>query len=246
MPRIRSVHPEICDDITLASLSAEAERTYVRLWTQLDDEGRAEDRPKLLAARLYPEHDAIGPAEVERDLAELASAGLLIRYEAEGKRVLSAKPDAWKKYQRPRHPTASKLPPIPEGYDRTTEDVGSSTDNVRKPPAGVVVGVGVGDGGAEPPATPKDGGPSFDAFWETYPSRRGTKGSRKQALTLWNKLPIPKREAAVKALPQYAQVMGEFPKDAERYLRHEAWDGLATNGSSPSSRYTYADGSPVV
>lgn len=78
----------------------------------------------------------------------------------------------------------------------------------------------------------------FDAFWDSYPSRRGTKGSRKNALALWKKLPEPKREAAVAALPAYSRTMGEFPKDAERYLRHEAWDGL-TNGKPPEpSHYT--------
>lgn len=150
MPRIRSVHPEICDDVALSAISANAERTYVRLWTHLDDEGRAEDRPKLLAARLYPEHDDMGPAEVERDLAELETAGLLIRYEAEGKRILTAKPSAWKKFQKPRHPTASKLPPMPEtsaqptdGDGKPTEDVGSVTAESGKAPAGVVGGEGV-------------------------------------------------------------------------------------------------------
>lgn len=77
----------------------------------------------------------------------------------------------------------------------------------------------------------------FDAFWDSYPSRRGTKGSRKNALALWKKLPIPKREAAVNALPQYTRTAGELPKDAERYLRHEAWEGLTTNGAIPSSHY---------
>lgn len=78
----------------------------------------------------------------------------------------------------------------------------------------------------------------FDAFWDSYPSRRGTKGSKKQAHALWKKLPIPKREAALEALPQYARTVGEFHKDAERYLRHEAWEGLTTsNGAQPSSHY---------
>lgn len=97
---------------------------------------------------------------------------------------------------------------------------------------------------SKPSPDPPDAG--FDEFWKSYPQRRGTKGSKKQALLLWKKLPVHKREAAVKALPQYANTMGDFPKDAERYLRHEAWEGLAPNGSSPSSRYTYLDGSPAV
>lgn len=83
---------------------------------------------------------------------------------------------------------------------------------------------------------------SFDAFWDSYPQRRGTKGSRKNALTLWKKLPESKREAAIVSLPAYSRVMGEFPKDAERYLRHEAWEGLTTtNGHIPSTEYEFEE-----
>lgn len=114
MARIRSVHPDICDDETLAGVSAYAERTYVRLWTHLDDEGRGVDNAKLWKGKLYPLHDDVTSERVERDLTELTACGLLIRYEIDGKRYLCAKHAAWKKFQRPQHPTPSKLPPIPE------------------------------------------------------------------------------------------------------------------------------------
>lgn len=110
MPRIRSVHPEICEDITLAEVSAYAERTFVRLWTHLDDEGRGVDEPKLLKARLYPLHDSMTVERVEKDLAELEAKGLLQRYEVDGKRYLSAKPQAWHQWQKPQRRKPSKLP----------------------------------------------------------------------------------------------------------------------------------------
>lgn len=110
MARIRSIHPEFCTDETLALLSAEAERTFVRLWPHLDDEGRAIDNPKLLKAALYPLHDDVTSVDVEADLVELANVGLILRYFAKGKRVLSAKPDAWARWQKPRHRYDSRLP----------------------------------------------------------------------------------------------------------------------------------------
>lgn len=110
MPRIRSVHPDICEDDTLAEISAYAERTFVRLWTHLDDEGRAVDGAKLWKARLYPLHDSMTVERVEKDLSELEEKGLLQRYEVEGKRYLRAKPEPWKRWQRPQRPTPSKLP----------------------------------------------------------------------------------------------------------------------------------------
>jgi len=110
MPRIRSVHPDICNDDTLCGVTAYAERTYVRLWTHLDDKGRGTDNPKLWAGLLYPLHDDVTPDRIERDLAELEACGLILRYEAEGKKWLCAKPSGWAKYQKPQHPTPSKIP----------------------------------------------------------------------------------------------------------------------------------------
>lgn len=114
LPRIRSVHPDICDDETLAEVTAYAERTFIRLWTHLDDKGRGVDNPKLWKGKLYPLHDDVTSDRVERDLTELAACGLLIRYEVDGKRYLCAKPETWAKYQKPQHPTPSKLPAPPE------------------------------------------------------------------------------------------------------------------------------------
>lgn len=133
MPRIRSVHPDICDDEVLAEVTAYAERTFIRLWTHLDDKGRGVDNPKLWKGKLYPLHDDVTSDRVERDLVELAACGLLIRYEVDGKRYLCAKADAWAKFQRPQHPTPSKLPPPPE-----------PSVSLMSPPVGGV-GSGVGE-----------------------------------------------------------------------------------------------------
>lgn len=158
MARIRSIHPELCRDDTLPNVSAEAERTFIRLWPHLDDEGRAKDNPKLLKADLYPLHDHVTADDVERDLCELAANGLILRYEVAGKRYLTAKPEAWHTYQKPRHPTESKLPSPEEGNVTPPEDYRRSTAERRNPPAGVVVGEGVGDGGGEGVSAP-DGAP---------------------------------------------------------------------------------------
>src|SRR5262245_14354807 len=105
MARIRSVHPDICVDDVLAEVSARAERTFVRLWTHLDDEGRCVDNPKLVKAALYPLHDDMTAGEVDRDLEELVAHGLLLRYEVDGRKVIAAKNQAWHDRQKPKHPT---------------------------------------------------------------------------------------------------------------------------------------------
>lgn len=165
MPRIRSVHWDLCRDRELANVSAEAERTFVRLWPHLDDEGRALDDPLLLKADLYPVHAHVSVDDVEHDLCELATEGLILRYEKDGVRYLSAKPEPWAKYQKPRHRYPSDLPaatdegvrPLPPELVRA--DVGRASAPV--PPSHVgrasagEEGLGVGEGGGSvTPARP--------------------------------------------------------------------------------------------
>lgn len=121
MPRIRSVHPELCIDETLATVSATAERTFVRLWPHLDDEGRTRANTRLLKAACYPLHDDVTTADVEADLEELASAGLVEIYTVAGEKYLSAKPESWRRWQKPRHFYPSKLPP-PASAEATRDD----------------------------------------------------------------------------------------------------------------------------
>lgn len=150
MPRIRSVHPQLCEDETLVEVSARAERTFVRLWTELDDEGRGRDNPKLLKARLYPLHDDVTAKVVDDDLSELAQRGLIRRYEVDGERYLSTKPEAWSRWQSPRHPSPSKFPKPPEVNSRPTAERRNGSADGGKPPAGVE-GSGEGVGEHAPP-----------------------------------------------------------------------------------------------
>lgn len=144
MPRIRSVHPEICEDDCLPEVSAYAERTFVRLWTHMDDEGRVVDDARLLKAKLYPLHDSMTAERVEKDLCELAQVDLLQRYVVDGKRYLCAKPKAWARWQKPRRKVESKLPPSPP-----PDNVRTEPDNRRTCTAGEVDGGGEGAGDGE-------------------------------------------------------------------------------------------------
>lgn len=146
MARIRSIHPDITEDESLARVSPYAERTFVRLWTILDDKGRGKDNALLLKAQLYPIDQRMTAERVEKDLAELEAEGLLQRYEVDGKRYLCAKPEAWSRYQKPKHPTPSKLPPPPElppSGVRTTPQRG---EDYPESLHGDGVGVGEGEG----------------------------------------------------------------------------------------------------
>lgn len=110
MPRIRSVHPAICTDEGLAGLPASTERLFVRLWTHLDDDGRCAEHHKILKAALFPLNDDYTVEHLSADLDLLVERGQLIRYEKAGKSYLSAKPDRWLEWQKPRRKIDSKLP----------------------------------------------------------------------------------------------------------------------------------------
>lgn len=167
MARIRSVHWDLCRDRELADVSAEAERTFVRLWPHLDDEGRALDDPLLLKADLYPVHAHITAEYVEDDLCELAHHGLILRYEKDGVRYLSAKPESWAEYQKPRHRYESKLPgPTDDGVrplppERVETHVGRASATVPPSHVGRASAGEEGlsscevEGGAEPERVPQ-------------------------------------------------------------------------------------------
>lgn len=166
MARIRSVHPDICQSETMAALDARLERTFVRLWTHCDDEGRCEDRPKIIKAAIYPEHDGQTPEIIDAELAMLAEDNLLIRYESGGKRYIQVR--SWHKYQKPQKKRPSKYPP-PIGWN--PEDDEPSTGEVRdkddSPPASRPDGygpvVGEGDGGVEGDGERRGSGSSLDS-----------------------------------------------------------------------------------
>lgn len=194
MARIRSVKPEICESETMARCSAEVERTFVRLWTHLDDHGRAKDHPTLIKAALFPLHDEVTAAVVDEHLWTLASEGLIVRYEVDGKAVLAC--PSWAEHQHPQKPRASKFPAPEQGVIRTEPDgSGSHTVPVPEPygPVEVVgeVEVGVvvvedptplaapmpGTGlalvaDAPAPATPSQRySTEFETWWAEYPRK---------------------------------------------------------------------------
>ena len=57
-----------------------AESVYCRLLLKADSAGRFDGRPGVIARQLYPLKPQIEHAEIERQLADMASAGLIIRY----------------------------------------------------------------------------------------------------------------------------------------------------------------------
>ncbi|EKX65187.1 glycoside hydrolase family protein [Streptomyces ipomoeae] len=112
MARIRTIKPEAFVSESLAAVSLTAERTFLGLLTQADDQGRHRDHAAIIAGQLWvlrPEHT---PSDVETDLAQLADAGLVCRYKGpDDKRYLHIV--TWQQHQKINRPSKSRLPECP-------------------------------------------------------------------------------------------------------------------------------------
>ncbi|MFF7980182.1 hypothetical protein ACFZDK_13780 [Streptomyces sp. NPDC007901] len=112
MARIRTIKPEAFVSESLAAVSLTAERTFFGLLTQADDQGRHRDHAAIIAGQLWvlrPEHT---PAEVEKDLAQLADSGLICRYKGpDDRRYLHVV--TWSRHQKINRPSKSRIPACP-------------------------------------------------------------------------------------------------------------------------------------
>jgi len=242
MARIRSVKPEICLSETMAQLPAELERTFVRLWTHCDDEGRCRDNPRLIKAAIYPLHDDIDHVRLDVELTNLADVGLIVRYALDGVRYLAV--PSWREHQHPQRPQQSKIPPPPEPSDLRTDDVehdrgrladGSrnSTRQVADESGPVVVageGEVEGEGENTPPnttsrtlalaapASPPSATVSdrFEAFWKLYPRKTG----RAEARKAWDR--ARKRASMDRIDEGLAAHLGPWTTFEEQFIPHPA------------------------
>jgi hypothetical protein len=135
----RTIHPDDAQDERLTALPLETAYTYAYLPTVLDDEGRAKDQPAVLNGYLWPLRADGHPTDaMEADLAALAEAGLICRYEVSGRPYLHD--PRWKVRHKVPRPSPSTLPPCPEhekSFDEAvTETMGRFAEQVN-----AVVGV---------------------------------------------------------------------------------------------------------
>lgn len=109
MARIRTVKPEIHEDEAMEVLSDSAFRLFIGCITRSDDAGRLLGNPQLLGSKIWP-YNPRPPEEVEQLLAELDRAGLVQRYEHDGRQLIFL--PGFTANQRIEKPQPSKLPPI--------------------------------------------------------------------------------------------------------------------------------------
>lgn len=111
--RSRVIRPEFWSDAALARLSHGARLTFIGMWMIADREGRLIDSPLSVCGQLYPYEGPEMLHQVDRWIADLAQAGLIARYEADGVRAIQIR--SFARYQ-PIHwsEKPSRIPPPPQ------------------------------------------------------------------------------------------------------------------------------------
>jgi len=127
MARIRSIKPTFFRSEDVSALPLRARLTWIGLWTQCDDAGRAKDNARLIKADIWP-LDGVTLKDIEEGLQTLAAHGRIVRYEVDGRRYLEIV--NWGDHQAIQKPTPSKLPPPSSGQIRSgTAPVGIPEDH---------------------------------------------------------------------------------------------------------------------
>ena len=194
MARIRSIHPDACDNEKLAALSHGAERTLWRLITHADDDGRGIDNPKLLAAKLFPLVDDVDADTLDAFLDELVVAGVLERYRVGDKGYFEV--HDFGDWQKPKRKVDSKHPAPSEGVPRKAVTGGEHVGNIEPPElegsGGDVGGETEGESeGEQPPSSRKrsDRATRLPEDWRPDPEPELVKalGGQPAAKAEWDK-----------------------------------------------------------
>jgi hypothetical protein len=203
------------DSESVNQLSAQGERTFVRIIMKADDYGRLNANAKILRPLLYPFLlDQVREADLQRWIAECERAGLVRLYSVEGKQYMAVV-----KFGQRVRAERSKFPEPPpdDGQlsDRRQADVGpprteSKSESKTKTPL---------PPGGEPAQDRKAFDEAFGCFWAAYP-RKKAKGDAEKA---WRKLkPSPGLLETMLAALERAQASPEWVKDGGQFIPYPA------------------------
>lgn len=226
MARIRTIKPGFFRSESVAALDFGTRLTWAGLWTYCDDQGRGVDNPRIIKAELWALDDDYTHNNVADDLDTLESAGMICRYEVDGKSYLHVV--KWSDHQvvnnpnkeaLPRCPTHDNAPPQGSDQDRSesTETLktssGESTETLKT--SSVLegegeLGKGTGEKDLEPPA-------GFAGFWVAYPRKVG----KPSAVKAWKRLPPQGHPAVMAGLDRWNRYW-QASRTSSEHIPHPA------------------------
>lgn len=205
MARIRTIKPDFFTSDTVAELSLRARLTWIGLWTYCDDHGRCRDNVKLIKAAVWPLDD-VSLTNIEKDLADLQACGVVYRYEIDAKHYLQI--TNWEEHQRVSHPTDSKIPKPPEGFEGP-------------PPAG----------GGKPESSgknPESSGADRDMSGAAPPGKEQGTGNREREE---ERTPALARERDLPPPDLFAEFWNTYPRRADKRAAERAWRAALKRGN---------------
>tara|TARA_Y100000310_G_C20695407_1_gene825333 strand:- start:1595 stop:2017 length:423 start_codon:yes stop_codon:yes gene_type:complete len=109
------IDPSFWDCPWLGKLSSDLRLLFIGLMCQADDEGKLIWEPALICSRIFPYHEE----KTSQDIVAMASELMTVsardpaiwEYQVDGRDYLWF--TKWHEYQKPSHPTPSKLPDCP-------------------------------------------------------------------------------------------------------------------------------------
>jgi len=238
--RIRSIKPEYWRSEDISQLTVEDRLLFIGMWSYVDDNGVGIDRLATVAADLFAgdiERDASETfARVSRGLQNLSGAGLIARYEVDGKRFLHV--TNWASHQRIDKPNKARYP-LPTSNNAVFPEVSRECRETHAPGAGEQRNRGTEEQRNSKKentttATRSAYSEEFESWWSLY--YRETKpaaGSKKKASVEYKKATRQmSHDELMAALSYYftskrkERASGTFssqPPHAERWLRDERW-----------------------
>ena len=130
--KARTVKAILWRDRALARCSLPARYLFVGLIGHADDQGRMDADPRLVRSLIFPYDENVTVEDVERGLAALAEAGVIVRYEVDGDPYLAL--PAWNRYQRIRGAEPSRVPPPPGDDAQDAQGSLVEVEPVKAPP----------------------------------------------------------------------------------------------------------------
>lgn len=233
--KIRTIKPDFWSSSKTTSVPREVRLLFIGLWNEADDEGRLLGSPKRLAGSLFPNDDDVDGRVVEGWLSQLASAGLITRYEVKG--VAHVAVNGFNEHQKIDRRYPSRLPAPPAG---PADNTAGPTDNTAGPTVKTAleggrwkVEGGEGESAARPSPPPAVAPPIPEPEPETFDDRllersRGAvvaDNRNARNLSLLKSEAIYGRPQTVEAL--LAHMVDGEPLERMWSRRFEALDGKA-------------------
>jgi hypothetical protein len=120
-PGPRLIMPTVCTSVPVAGCGIEAQLLFDRLIAQADDQGRLQGEARVVAALCMPLIRSATERKVARWLGEIETAGLIERYQADGRELVQLR-GWWDNQGAPRRAYPSRYP-APDGWtDRVRVD----------------------------------------------------------------------------------------------------------------------------